>query len=384
MRVICAPDSFKESLSAADAATAMRRGVLQAMPDATVDLCPIADGGEGTVAAMLAATDGRAMTTAVDGPTGEPVQATWGMLGNTEETTAVIEMAAASGLPLVPVAKRDPTRTSTRGTGQLIAAALEAGAKRIIIGIGGSATNDGGTGMAQALGVRFIDANGNAISEPMTGGLLASVAHIDVSGLDPRLAKVRVTAACDVTNPLTGPRGAAAVYGPQKGATPAQVAELDAGLAHLARLLREQHDIDVEPLPGSGAAGGLGGGLVAFLHANLMPGIDLVLDAIGFDARVEGATLCLTGEGKLDGQSLSGKACLGVAQRAAKHGVPTIALVGCLGEDVERTLQAGLTGYHAIGAGLPVEESIRRADELLERATARVVAEFAASDAGRR
>jgi glycerate kinase len=376
MRVVCAPDSFKESLTAAEAADAMRRGVLLAAPAAGVDVCPIADGGEGTVAAMLAATGGEAMMTRVDGPLGDPVDATWGMLGNADATTAVIEMAAASGLPLVPVDQRDPTRTSTRGTGQLIKAALDAGARRIIVGIGGSATNDGGAGMAQALGVRFIDASGNAITQPMTGGLLSRVARIEVSCIDPRVANAQITAACDVTNPLTGPRGAAAVYGPQKGATPEQVKMLDDGLSHLAHLLRKQLGVDVQQLPGAGAAGGLGGGLVAFVGAALKPGIDLVLDAIDFSNRVAGASLCLTGEGRLDGQSLSGKACLGVAQRAGAAGVPTIALVGSVGDDADRTLGAGLASYHAIGQGLPVDESMRRAAELLERATARVVADF--------
>lgn len=371
MRVILAPDSFKESLGAADAAAAMARGVKRAVADAQIDLCPIADGGEGTVEAMLSATDGRPRLTRVTGPLGEPVEARWGVLG-TGDGAAVMEMASAAGLALVPTDRRDPTKTTTHGVGELIRAALDVGAKRILLGIGGSATTDGGTGMAQALGVRFLDAGGNVIKQPMAGGLLASVAKIDMAGLDPRIAATTITVACDVTNPLTGPNGAAAIYGPQKGATPAQVKLLDDALAHLAGLLKEQVGADIQTLPGSGAAGGLGGGLVGFLNATLQKGIGLVLEAVRFEQRVAGCDLCLTGEGRLDGQSLSGKACLGVAQAATRHRVPTIALVGSLGSHAERTLEAGLKAYHVIGEGLPAAESMRRCAELLERAAHKV------------
>ncbi len=364
MRIICAPDSFKESISAAAAAAAMARGVRRAVPDAQVDLCPIADGGEGTVEAMLAATGGRRMATVVAGPLGQPVEATWGVL---PDGRAVIEMAAASGLALVHADRRDPTRTTTYGTGQLIAAAAKHGCRGILLGIGGSATTDGGCGMAQALGVCFIDDAGRPLDAPLAGGSLQRIARIDAAACR---AVPPITVACDVTNPLTGPQGAACIYGPQKGATSEQVRTLDAGLVHLARLLREQLGRDIESLPGAGAAGGLGGGLVAFLDATLQRGIDLVLDAVDFDRRVRGCTLCLTGEGRLDGQSLSGKACLGVARAAAKHGVPTIALVGCAAPDADRTLAAGLHSYYVIGAGLPADESMRRASELLERAAA--------------
>jgi glycerate kinase len=364
MRVICAPDSFKESLSAVAAAEAMGRGVRRAAAGAAVDLCPIADGGEGTVDAMLAAMGGRRVVERVLGPTGEQVEAAWGLL---PDGSAVIEMAAASGLSLVTPDRRDPTRTTTYGVGQLIAAAVNHGCTRILLGIGGSATNDGGCGMAQALGVRFLDSDGRTMTEPISGGMLPRIARIDVAG---RLACPPVVVACDVTNPLTGPDGAAAIYGPQKGASLVQVSELDCGLRHLARLCREQLGRDIEHLPGAGAAGGLGGGAVVHLAATLRSGIDLVLDAVDFDARVRDCTLCLTGEGRLDGQSLSGKACLGVARAAAKHGVPTIALVGCAAPDADRTLAAGLHSYHVIGAGLPADESMRRASELLERAAA--------------
>lgn len=365
--MLCAPDSFKESLTAAEAAAAMARGVRRARPEAQVDLCPIADGGEGTVAAMLAATGGRARVARVTGPLGAATEATWGML---PDGVAVIEMAAASGLMLVPVAQRDPTRTTTFGTGELIAAAAEHGATRIVLGIGGSATTDGGCGMAQALGVRFVDHAGRVITTPLCGGDLERIASIDVShrrGLPP------ITVACDVTNPLTGRDGAAYVYGPQKGATPEQVEQLDRGLRHLAEVIRGQLGHDIEPIPGSGAAGGLGGGLIAFAGATLARGIDTVLEATGFDRRVQGCALCLTGEGRLDGQSLSGKACLGVARAAARHDVPTIALVGSADDDAARAVAAGLHSYRVIAPHLPREVSMAQAAQWLERTAADVV-----------
>ena len=375
MKIICAPDSFKESMTAEQAARAMQRGIHRAEPDAEVDLCPIADGGDGTVAAMLAATAGTARSTTVQGPLGNEVDAGWGILGRQADVaeTAVIEMAAASGLALLEPAGRDATQTSTFGTGQLIAAALDAGARRILLGIGGSATNDGGCGAAQALGVRFIDADGNRIDRPMTGGLIQSVATIDMSGLDKRIEQTRIIVACDVTNPMTGPDGAAHIYGPQKGATPQQVLELDEALVHLADLFRVQLSKEVQETPGSGAAGGLGAGLMAFLGASLESGVEMVLDASGFAGRVASCDLCLTGEGRLDGQSLSGKACLGVARVAQDHGVPTVALVGSVGPDVEKTLDAGLSAYHAISGDLPLPEAIRRGEELLEAATSEAI-----------
>lgn len=363
MKIVVAPDSFKESMTAAQAAAAIGRGVHAAAPGASIDLCPVADGGEGTVEALVQATGGRFQTTRVIGPLGQPVAARWGLCG--DEHTAVIEMAEAAGLHLVPPDQRDPTRTTTFGVGQLITAALDAGARRIILGIGGSATTDGGTGMAQALGVRF---QGGA--SPMTGGALADITAIDRSGRDPRLDGVQLVAACDVTNPLIGPRGAAAVYGPQKGATPQQVLTLDAGLAHLASLTADAE----ASLPGAGAAGGLGFGLVAFCDARLARGIDLVLDAVDFDARVRDADLVITGEGRLDGQSIQGKTCLGVAQAAARHNVKTIALVGCLGADVEQTLAHGLTAYHSlVDENTPVERAMREGPKLLEALAAHIV-----------
>jgi len=374
VKVICAPDSFKDALRAAEAAKAMARGILHARPDAVVDLCPIADGGEGTVEALVSATGGTKHVTRVTGPRGEACDAVWGMLGGVPEgeRTAVIEMAAASGLELLAPDQRDPTQTTTFGTGQLIRTALDAGVTRLIIGIGGSATNDGGCGMAAALGARFLDHHGHEVT-PLVGGTLDRIARIDLTGLDPRLAHTTITVACDVTNPLTGLNGASRVYGPQKGATPEQIERLDANLRHLAVLWHDQLGRDVETMPGAGAAGGLGAGLVVFCGATLQRGIDLVLDVVRFDERVRDATLCLTGEGRLDGQSLAGKAVLGVARAAAKHYVPTIALVGSAADDAGRTLAAGLTAYHVLAPGLPRDESIRRTAELLETVAAKVV-----------
>jgi glycerate kinase len=377
MKVICAPDKFKESLTAQQAAQAIARGVRQVFPDAVIDLCPIADGGEGTVEALLAATRGQSMVSRVQGPLGQQVEARWGLLGRSSEdepVTAVLEMAAASGMALVPVDQRNPLRTSTYGTGQLIAEALKAGARRIILGIGGSATNDGGCGALQALGARFYDHNNQLITTPVTGGMLTTIARIDLSQLHGDLKHTRIVVACDVTNPLTGPQGAAFIYSPQKGATPEMVQQLDTGLKHLASLWRTQPGKDVETTPGSGAAGGLGGGLMAMLGAKLQGGVELVLDAVNFAARAANADLCFTGEGRLDGQSLSGKACLGVANTAKGVGTKkVVALVGSAAEDATLTLQAGLDAYHVIGEGLSKEESMRRAAELLESAAVKVM-----------
>ncbi|MFP4145748.1 MAG: glycerate kinase [Phycisphaeraceae bacterium] len=373
MRVICAPDSFKESISASEAAEAMARGVRAAGGEA--DVCPIADGGEGTVDALTTATGGEIRTARVTGPLGEPVDAAWGMLGDVPDQprTAVVEMAAASGLPLVPKDQRDPTKTTTFGTGEVIRAALDAGAGRIILGIGGSATTDGGAGAAQALAARFLDEHGQAIDAPMAGGLLERIARIDLAPLDPRLNEIELVIASDVTNPLTGDQGAAAVYAPQKGASHAQVQQLDAALAHLAKRIEQATGRDVTSLPGAGAAGGLGAGAMALLGGELRSGAELVLDVVGFARRVQNSDLCLTGEGKLDGQSLSGKAILTVAKAAGQAGVPTIALVGALGPDAERTREAGLDDIVVVGEGLPAEESMARAAELVETAARQVV-----------
>lgn len=373
MKIVIAPDSFKESAGAVAVAEAIARGIVRALPDAAIDACPMADGGEGTVSAMVAATGGASRTVSVVGPLGEPVQAEFGLLDGGR--TAVIEMAAASGLHLVPPDRRDPTRTTTFGTGQLIAEALKLDVGRVIVGIGGSATNDGGGGMAQALGYRFFDDSGRLLDDPLAGGRLGDVARIDSAGVNERLAAADVVAACDVDNPLTGPNGAAHIYGPQKGATPAMVEQLDVNLAHWAEVIRRDLGVAVRDLPGAGAAGGLGGGLVAFCGAKLQPGIELVIEATKLAGRVAGADLVITGEGRLDGQSMSGKTAVGVARLARRAGVPCIAIVGSLGDGAEKTREV-LDAYHAIKPDdMPLSEAIARVEELLERTAERVMRE---------
>jgi len=345
MRVVIAPDSLKESLCAEDAAQAVAEGVRCACPEAEVVLAPIADGGEGTVAAMVAATNGRECIADVTDPLGRPIRAAWGLCG--DERTAVVEMARASGLELLTSAERDPMRTSTRGTGELIAAALNAGARRIVVGIGGSATVDGGTGMAAALGVRFLDAAGDEITD-CRGGRLADIANVDISGRDARLDECDIAVACDVTNPLTGADGAARVYGAQKGAGPAQVEELERGLANLSRVISHALGIEVNDLPGAGAAGGLGAGLVAFLGARLQSGVATVLDAVDLRGKLTGADLVITAEGRVDAQSAFGKAPAGVAALAAELGVPCIVLAGSLGPGFEALYSHGVCGVFSI------------------------------------
>lgn len=338
MRFVIAPDSFKGSSSAKEVAQAIAEGLREALPDAECDLVPMADGGEGTVEALVAATGGEIVKVRVTGPLGEPVDAFFGLLG--DRHTAVIEMAAAAGLHLVPPEKRNPMVTTTYGVGELIKAALDAGCRKLIIGIGGSATNDGGAGMAQALGARLLDASGNEIG--FGGGALAKLARIDVSGLDLRVREAEIWVACDVTNPLTGPQGASAVYGPQKGATTEMVQLLDANLRHYAALLRRDLGVDVEQMQGAGAAGGLGAGLMAFCQAKLRRGVELVIEAVRLEERVRDAEFVITGEGKLDFQTGYGKVPHGVAQVAKRFGKPVIAIVGQLGEGAEKCREWGI------------------------------------------
>lgn len=346
MKIVIAPDSFKESLSAPEVAAAIARGWRQVFPEAELLLRPMADGGEGTVDAVLAATGGERRECRVCGPLGEPVLAHWGWLG---EGTAVLEMASASGLHHVPRDRRDATVTTSLGTGELIRAALDAGATRIILGLGGSATNDGGAGLLQALGVRFLDAREAEL--PPGGAALARLARIDVGGLDPRLLQARVEIAADVDNPLCGPRGASRVFGPQKGADPQQVEQLDAALEHYARLVAATLGEDHSRHPGVGAAGGLGFAARAFLHAGFRPGIELVAELSGLADAVEGADLVITGEGRLDSQSLHGKTPVGVARIARAAGVPVVALAGSLGEDYQALYAAGIDAAFALSPG---------------------------------
>jgi glycerate kinase len=369
LRIIVAPDSYKGSVSAVAVAQAMERGVLHVFPEAVVCKVPIADGGEGTVEALVAATGGTMLQAPVSDPLGQPISAHWGVLG--DGRTAVIEMAAASGLPLVHRSQRDPRITSTHGTGQLIRAALDAGLRRIIIGIGGSATNDGGVGMARALGARFLDAEGTPLAEG--GAALASLHHIDLSGLDPRLLETEITVACDVDNPLCGARGASAVFGPQKGASLETVNELDAALSHFAALASTATGRQVAALPGAGAAGGLGAGLMFFTQAKLKPGVEIVLDAVGFAGLVEGASFVLTGEGRTDFQTAFGKAPVGVAKLAKQYAVPVFCLSGGLGEGADDVLAHGIDAVMSTcDRPMSLEECISAGDALIESAAVRL------------
>jgi glycerate kinase len=372
MKIVVAPQSLKGSLDAAEVGAAIAASVRAALPSAEVLIVPVADGGEGTVAAMVAATDGELRSAAVTGPLGEAVVAPFGILGGAQLRAAVLEMAAASGLPLVPIGQRDPRITTTYGTGELIRAALDAGCRRILLGIGGSATNDGGAGMAQALGARLFDTAGRDL--PPGGAALASLDHIDVSGLDPRLRDVPIAVACDVTNPLCGPNGASAVYAPQKGATPEMVRELDSALAHYAAILRRELGKDVADAPGAGAAGGLGAGLLAFTRAELVPGARLVLEALDFEAKLREAALVLTAEGRLDAQTAYGKAVGAVAAAGRAAGARVVALAGSVAADDAELAALGIDAAVPLPDGpITLDESMARAAELVTKATTRAL-----------
>lgn len=361
MKLVIAPDSFKESLSARAVADAIAAGWARVYPDAELLLCPMADGGEGTVDAVLAATGGERQQTEVSGPLGDPVSATWGLLPGQR---AVIEMAEASGLHRVERARRNVLTASSYGTGELIRAALDAGVRRMVLGLGGSATNDGGAGLLCALGVRMLDVDGRDL--PPGGAALARLRHIDLTGLDTRLAQVEVLVAADVDNPLCGPRGASAVFGPQKGATPAQVEQLDAALEHYADVMASTLGEDLRNLPGVGAAGGLGFAARAVLKAAFRPGVELVAELAGLAEALQGADLVITGEGRLDGQSLHGKTPVGVARIARAAGVPVIALAGSLGEGYQRLYAEGIGAAFSLAPGpLSLEQAMAEAGQQL-------------------
>ena len=375
MKIVIAPDSFKESLTAEQVAEAMRDGVLRAAPEAHVRLVPMADGGEGTVQSLVDATGGRFDTVEATDPLGGKITARFGILGDGK--TAAIEMAAASGLALVPPEKRNPRITTTAGTGDMIREALDDGARDFIVGIGGSATNDGGTGMAAALGVRFLDADGKCL--PPGGAALATLDRIDMSGLDERVGESTFHVACDVDNPLTGPHGASATYGPQKGATPEMVKELDACLGRLARVVQRDLGTDVEHLAGAGAAGGLGAGLVAFLGATLGPGVDLVLEAVNFREIVRDADLVITGEGGLNHQSARGKTPVGVARAAKEFGLPVVALCGSVRDGYEAVHAEGIDAVLPIVNGpMSLEDAFANAGDLIAQAAQETVRLFLA------
>ena len=348
-----APDSFKGTLSAAEAAAAIAAGLRHGLPGARFRLIPMADGGEGTVDAVIAATRGRWCRCTVHDPLGRSIRARYGLTGG-RTPRAVIEMAAASGLPLLAADECNPLVTSTVGTGDLLRHALGRGVRHVWMGIGGSATNDGGTGLARALGVRFLDRQGREL--PPGGGALADLARIDAAGLDPRVRQVAIEVACDVTNPLCGPSGASAVYGPQKGATPAMVRRLDAGLRRLAEVARRDLGADVAGVPGAGAAGGLGFGLMAFCGARLRRGVEMVAEAVRLEARLCGCDLVVTGEGRIDGQTVNGKTPMGVAGVARRVGVPVIAICGCTGDGWQAVHRVGIAAVFSSTTG-PLAES---------------------------
>ena len=369
MRIVVAPNAFKGSLSALAAAKAIADGIRLADPDADLTLVPIADGGDGTVDALVAGADGQHRVLRVGGPLTDPVDADYGVIDGGK--TAVIEMAKAAGLALVPQDKRDPRVTTTYGVGELLQQAYEGGARHFIVGIGGSATNDGGAGMAQALGYHLLDAQGHEL--PPGGLALQNLARIHVGGVHANWNDAQVDVACDVTNPMTGPSGASAVYGPQKGATPEMVAELDAALKHFAEIIRRDLGVDVESLPGAGAAGGLGAGLVAFTGARLRPGAEMVLEALKLDDRIKGADLVITGEGRLDSQTARfGKGPAAVARHARKAGIPVVALAGGIADEAELALL--FDGLEAtVVEPCTLEDAIAQAEPLLLRAANRVM-----------
>jgi glycerate 2-kinase len=370
MKIVVAPDSFKGSLTAVDAAEAMAAGARRVFPDAEIIRLPVGDGGEGTADALVAATGGRLERRRVQGPLGEPVEATFALLGDGE--TALVEMAAASGLNLIPEARRDPKVTTTYGTGELIGAALASGARCLIVAIGGSATNDGGAGAMAALGARFLDDAGRPL--PPGGAALARLARIDLTGFRRPEACVRVVIASDVTNPLCGPHGASAIYGPQKGATPDDVRLLDAALEHYAAIVRRDVGRDIRDTPGAGAAGGLGAGLVAFLGAEMRRGIHLVLEAIRFEERLRGVDLVLSGEGKIDGQTAAGKTLSGIGEACRRAGVPLIAFAGALADDLPDLEALGIGGVAALPSRpMPLAEAVANAGPLLTAAVARAL-----------
>lgn len=348
MKIIIAPDSFKESMTAKEACEAIEKGMKIALPNAEFIKVPMADGGEGTTQSLVDATEGKMYFVETTGPLGEKVKSKFGILGNGE--IAVLEMASTSGLELVPREKRNPMITTTYGTGELIKKAMDMGAKTILIGIGGSATNDGGAGMIQALGGKLLDENGKQIS--FGGGELSKIKKIDLSELDSRIKNIKFIAACDVQNPLTGETGAANVFGRQKGATEEMVKTLDNNLKHYAELIRKDVKVDVENIPGAGAAGGLGAGLMAFLNAELRKGIDIVVEYSKLEEKIKGADFVITGEGSIDSQTRFGKTPYGVVSVAKKYGIPNITLAGNVSKDIEILYDYGFDAIFSIMQGV--------------------------------
>ena len=338
MKIVIAPDSFKGSLTAVEVSDAIEQGIREIFPESEIVKIPMADGGDGTAHCLVNATGGKILIEKVTGPLGDEVLASYGILG--DKKTAVIEMAEASGLTLVPENRRNPLVTTTYGTGQLIKFALDQGCRKMIIGIGGSATNDGGAGMVQALGAKLLDKDGEEIG--FGGGELKKVFRIDTKYLDNRLSETKVLVASDVSNPLCGPQGASRIYGPQKGATPEVIEELDESLAYFAGIIKRDLNKDVKDIPGAGAAGGLGASLMAFLNAELRPGIEIIIEIVKLEQAIKGADLVITGEGKIDSQTIYGKAPIGVAKIAKKYHIPVIAVAAIIGNDADIVYQYGI------------------------------------------
>ncbi|MFS0788220.1 glycerate kinase [Shouchella sp. 1P09AA] len=376
MKLVIAPDSFKGSLSAVEVAEVMKRAISKALPQAEAVLVPAADGGEGTMDSLVAATGGKKTAVTVQGPTCQPVKAEYGVLGDNE--TCVIEMASASGLVLIPADERNPMVTTTYGTGELIKAALDAGYQSFILAVGGSATNDGGAGMLEALGMKLLDRDGEAVG--FGGEELGRIASIDDSLFDKRIAQSTFMIASDVQNPFVGPTGASAVFGPQKGATPEMVATLDRHLTKWADLIEEKTTIRLHDRAGAGAAGGIGGAFQAFFPSSMKRGIDLVIEYTGLEQKLEGADLVLTGEGQIDYQTASGKTPMGVAEAANKQGIPVIAIAGSVGQGIEELYQYGMTSVFSIVKGpMELQQAIEHCEEYVAFTTEQVVRTFFAS-----
>ncbi len=368
-KVAIAPDSFKGSMTGMEAAACIEAGLKQSLVGVSCRKIPMADGGEGTVQAIVDATGGKFVKRTVSDPLGRRIKATFGLSGDGK--TAVMEMAEASGLALLKPRERNPMKTSTYGTGEMMKHALKLGVRKILIGIGGSATNDGGTGMAQALGVKFLDARGKPLNG--CGKSLAKIAAIDMSGLDPRLKHVHVEVACDVDNPLTGRHGAAQVYGPQKGASPEMVKALDAGLKTMAAVVKRDVGMSILKAPGSGAAGGLGGGLMAFTNGQLRPGVDIVIDSVKLARKLKGCDLVITGEGRMDHQTAFGKTPAGVARVAKEQGLPVVAICGCLGKEPEVVHTIGIDAFFsALEENVDEEDLAKRGPAMLTNCAAQV------------
>jgi glycerate kinase len=373
MKIIIAPDSFKGSITAANAAIAIERGIKRCLPHAETIKVPVADGGEGTLESLIGSAGGTIIQVIVTGPQGYPVNAEYGLLD--PDHIAVIEMASASGLCLIPVNQRNPLITTTYGTGELILKALDAGCRQFLVALGGSATNDGGAGMLQALGMQLLDAAGNPIG--WGGGALDKIASIDDSRWDSRIAESQFLIASDVENPFIGPNGASHVYGPQKGATSEVVNTLDRNMTRWANLIAAKTGIRIHSMPGAGAAGGISGAFLAFFPVRLERGIDVVIEYSRLRDHLQGADLVITGEGQIDSQTASGKTPMGIAQEAKKHNVPTIALAGSIGKGIEKLYDIGIQSVHSIVSGpMSLQEAMDRAPELLEQAAERVVRTF--------